>query len=94
MVDETEILKKKNSEATVTSSGSDRFEVVVTCRLRTRKQTRMDDSATPEQLNWTADTHQAQPEDMDIKHIFAWLDAAQDPLRLEDVTPLRGTVRT
>ena len=55
----------------------------------------MDDSATPEQLDWTADTHQqAQPEDMDIKYIFAWLDVAQDPLRLEDVTPLRGMMST
>ena len=55
----------------------------------------MDDSATPEELEWTADTlQQAQQEDMEIKDICTWLAAAREPPRLDDVTPLSGTVRT
>ena len=72
MVDLTKIQKQENSKAAVISSGSERLVKVVTCRLRTGKQTRMDDSATPEQLDWTAQTLQlAQQEDMEIKDMCA-----------------------
>ena len=45
--------------------------------------------------DWTAETlQQAQQADMEIKDICAWLAAARKLPRLEDVTPLSGTVRT
>ena len=91
MVDKTEIQKEKNNEAKITFSGPDRLAEVVTCRLPTGKQTGMDDSATPEQLDWTAETlQQAQQEDMEIKDICACLAAARESPRLEDATPLSG----
>ena len=55
-----------------------------------RKADEMDDSATPEQLDWTAETlQQAQQKYMEIKEICAWLAVAWDQPRLEDATPQR-----
>ena len=68
MVDQTEIQKQENNKAAVTSSGPDGFVEVVTCRLRTGKPMRTDDSSTPEQLNWTAEALQ---QDMKIKYFCA-----------------------
>ena len=55
----------------------------------------MDDSATPEQLDWTMEAlQQARQEDMEIKDICALLAAAREPPRFEDVTRSAATCGT
>lgn len=57
IADQTQIQKQENNRGTVTS-GPYRLAEIVTCRLRAGKQTRTHESATPEQLECTAEALQ------------------------------------
>ena len=88
------IQKQKNNKATVTSSGPDLLTEIVTCRHRTGKQMKTDDSATPEQLYWSVESPACPAGERGHQRYLCLVNRCVESPRLEDVTPLRGMVRT